>query len=135
MRFHWRPLRPGELDTELVWLCVTIASAGLAAVWLSLQLPTPQCTFRSLTGYPCVTCGATRGVMALLQGNVFAAWRLNPLVAVGLSAVAVFNLYALAVLLTGARRLRVSFTARAWKTSLAIGGTAVLLNWIYLLRL
>ena len=132
MRFQWRPLRPGELDAELLWLCVTVASAGLGAVWLWLQLPTPQCTFRSVTGYPCVTCGATRGVMALMQGDVIGAWRLNPLVVVGLAAVAVFDLYALAVLLTRARRLRLSFTARGWKTSLAVAGAAILLNWLYL---
>jgi len=135
MRFEWRPLRPGELDAELIWLSVTVASAAIGVTWLALHLPMPQCTFRSLTGFPCVTCGATRSVNALLHGDVLAAWRLNPLVLLGLATVAVFDAYALVVLLARARRLRVAFTARPLRrAAVAIGCAVVLLNWIYLLR-
>ena len=135
MRFQWRRLRPGELDAELIWLCVTVATAATGAIWFALRLPVPQCTFRALTDLPCVTCGATRAAMALLQGDLFAAWRSNPLVFVAIAAVLIFDLYALAVLLARARRLRVAFPARRMRAALAaIGSAAVLLNWIYLLR-
>ena len=135
MRFQWRRLRPGELDAELIWLCVTAAAAILGAIWLALQLPLPQCSFRTFTGVPCVTCGATRAGAALLEGDALTAWRLNPLVFVALTSVAVFDLYALAVLLARSRRLRVGLTAAPARWAVvAISGGAVVLNWIYLLR-
>ena len=135
MRFQWRPLRPGELDAELIWLSVTVVSGVVGAIWLALHLPVPQCTFRALTGLPCVTCGATRGVSALLQGDLLAAWHSNPLVLLGIAAAGVFDFYALAVLLARGRRLRIAFTARPIRrVLLALGCAIVLLNWIYLLR-
>ena len=135
MHFQWRRLRPGELDAELIWLCVTVASAALGLMWLALHLPLPRCTFRTITGFPCVTCGATRGAVALAQGDVSAAFWLNPLVFVGIAAVALFDLYALVVLLTRAPRLRLTFPApRARPVLVAISCGVLLLNWIYLLR-
>jgi hypothetical protein len=86
MRLEWRRPRAGELDAELIWLCVTVASGAIGMVWLALQLPVPQCTFRTLTGVPCVTCGATRAAMALMEGNIVGAFWLNPLVFVGMAA-------------------------------------------------
>jgi hypothetical protein len=135
MRFQWRRLRPGELDAELIWLCVTVASAALGLIWLALQLPVPRCTFRTITGVPCVTCGATRAAIALAEGELSAAFWLNPLVFVGMAAVALFDLYALVVLVTRAPRLRVALPARRARPILvAISCGALLLNWIYLLR-
>jgi hypothetical protein len=134
MRLAWRRLRPGELDAELIWLCVTLASGAVGLMWLALQLPVPQCTFRTISGLPCVTCGATRGAMALVQGDVSTAFWLNPLVFVGIAAVALFDIYALIVLLAGAQRLRVVLPARRARSVLvAISCSALLLNWIYLL--
>lgn len=135
MRFQWRRLRSGELDAELIWLCVTVASAALGLIWLALHLPLPRCTFRTITGLPCVTCGATRAAVASAQGDIPAAFWLNPLVFVGIAAVALFDLYALVVLVTRAPRLRLTFPARRARPVLvAISCGALLLNWIYLLR-
>ena len=135
MRLEWRRLRPGELDAELIWLCVTVAAAAIGWMWLALQLPVPRCTFRTLTGLPCVTCGATRGAMALMQGNVSAAFWLNPLVFAGMAAVVLFDLYAFAVLMARGPRLRVSFASRSARQVLvAMGCGVVFLNWLYLLR-
>ena len=135
MRLQWRRLRPGELDAELIWLCVTVASAAIGLMWLAWQLPLPRCTFRAITGLPCVTCGATRGAVALLHGDLLAAFWLNPLAFLAMAAVALFDLYASAVLLTRAPRLRISFPARGARPILvAISCGALVLNWLYLLR-
>ena len=39
----------------------------------------PPCLFRALTGYLCPGCGTLRALHQLLNGNVAAAFRLNPL--------------------------------------------------------
>lgn len=135
MRVELRCLRAGELDHELVWLVVTVSAAILGVAWLSLHLPWPICTFRALTGLPCVTCGATHASLAFLHGHFGAALRFNPLIFAGICGVAIFDLYALLVLSTRSRRVRISFPKRGQRNlvlaSLALVGLA---NWIYLLR-
>ena len=135
MRFAWRRLRPGEPDAELIWLCVTVAGAGAAILWLALKLPWPICTFRMWTGFPCVTCGATRSALALAHGDMALAWRFNPLIFGAICAVIVFDLYAIAVLCTRAPRLRIALPSRNVRALLLIFAGAIgLLNWIYVLR-
>ena len=135
MRVELRRLRAGELDHELIWLAVTVSAALLASAWLALHLPWPACTFRALTGLPCVTCGATRASLSFLHGDLGAAWHFNPLVFVGICALALFDAYAFVVLITGARRVRFSFpTGVAQKIILASLILAGVANWIYLLR-
>ncbi len=135
MRVERRRLRAGELDHELIWLAVTVGAALLGFIWLALHLPWPSCTFRSVTGWPCATCGATRASLAFLQGDLGAAWRFNPMIAMGLVGIVLFDLYALWVVSTRARRVRFThfpMSARKW-----IAGAIVLTvagNWVYLLR-
>ena len=134
MRLQWRRLRPGELDHELIWLLVSVTAAGFAVLWLRLGLPWPQCTFLAVTGLPCFTCGATRASLAFLQTDFALAWRLNPLVFAGLCTLVLFNLYAAAVLITRAPRLRISSTyRRAARMVAAAAGVTAGANWLYLL--
>ncbi len=63
----------------------------LAMVWLHLGLPLPVCVFRSWTGLPCPTCGSTRMVERLLAGDVAGALGWNPMVFIGLTAIAVWG--------------------------------------------
>ena len=135
MRFEWRSLRVGELDHELFWLCVTVTGAALLWCWLALALPWPRCTFLGLTGFPCVTCGATRAALSLLHADPAAAWRFNPLATITICGVGLFDVYAAAVLTMRARRLRVSVSSEASRKVL-LGAVAVVAfaNWVYLLR-
>ena len=134
MRVQFRRLRPGELDHELLWLLVSVAAAGSMALWLALHLPWPLCTFRSITGLPCFTCGSTRAGIAFLQGDLGMAWRFNPLMSLAMGGMALFDLYALGVLLTGAPRLRIALSRFSARGVVALLGAAALVNWIYLLR-
>jgi len=133
MQLAWRTVEPREPNHELIWLFVSIGGVALAAIWLWLALPWPVCWFHEFTGEPCATCGATRATIAFLHGHFLDAFRWNPLVFVGCAAAALYDLYAIAVLLAGRRRLRVIFSGaekRAFRFS-AIG--VLLLNWVYLL--
>ena len=83
-----------------------MGGVALAAIWLGLGLPWPVCWFHEFTGEPCATCGATRATIAFLHGHFSDAFRWNPLAFVACIAVAAYDLYAIAVLLTGRPRLR-----------------------------
>ena len=134
MRLVWRRISPAEFNHELVWLAVSGAALIGGAVWLGLGLPGLRCPFLAVTGYPCLTCGATRCTIALLHGNFFLAWSWNPLALVALCGVAVFDLYAIVVLLARTPRLRMIGWTRAEKNIVRIAVVAVIaVNWIYLL--
>jgi hypothetical protein len=134
MQISRRSLAPQEIDHELVWLLVSLGgSIGLAA-WLAARLPTPRCVFHSLTGLPCVTCGTTRSASYFLHGHFLTSFLFNPLAFLAFCGVVAFDLYALAVLSTGAPRLRFSNFSSVQKRLLR--GAAILLlvtNWFYLL--
>ncbi|MFN2622128.1 MAG: DUF2752 domain-containing protein [Chthoniobacterales bacterium] len=134
MRLVWRRVPPEGSDHELIWLLVSLTAAIGGAIWLGLGLPTLRCPFLAVTGYPCLTCGATRCSIAFLHGNFFGAWLWNPLAFVGLCGVVLFDLYAAIVLIARAPRLRLVDWRRTQKNSIRIAGVAVVLvNWIYLL--
>lgn len=82
--------RPGEGAENLVRepprpvLGPVLAALALAAVAVALALVDPSrgpvlCPFRALTGLACPGCGATRGLHALLTGDLGAALRYNAL--------------------------------------------------------
>jgi hypothetical protein len=134
MRLVWRRIPPGEFNHELVWLVVSAATTVGGAIWLGLHFPTPRCPFLAVTGYPCLTCGATRCAISLFHGNFFGAWLWNPLALVALCGLALFDVYAAIVLITRAPRLRIVDWTRAEKNAVRIAIIAlIVLNWIYLL--
>src|SRR5512135_2794851 len=50
----------------------------------------PFCWFHRTTGLLCPGCGALRGLHQLLHGHIAAAFRLNPLLVLGLPIAALF---------------------------------------------
>ena len=134
MQLRVRRLSPGEIDHELIWLGVSLASVGLAAAWLTMGLPWPRCIFHEITSLPCVTCGMTRCGIQFFHAHFLAALQWNPLVFMALCSVTAFDLYASFVLVTRAPRLRICFynqTAKTFVRGMVIA--ALMLNWIYLL--
>lgn len=58
-------------------------------------MPALPCPFHWLTGYPCPSCGGTRAVLALLQGDWQRALLLNPgllLLLAGIAAYAAWGI-------------------------------------------
>ena len=134
MQVCLRPRSASEIDYELLWLSVSLGGLAAAASWFALGLPWPHCIFFSITGFPCVTCGATRATIQFLHGNFLAAWKWNPLVLIFLFGLTLFNVYAAAVLATRAPRLRVGGLSVIEKNAARGLVIALLaLNWIYLL--
>lgn len=134
MRLLWRRRTANERDRELIWLAVSAAAIAGGVAWLALALPWPRCPFFAATGLPCVTCGATRSVVAFLHGDFFSALRWNPLAAVVFCALIIFDLYALVVIAGRTARLRiVDWTVTEKKAARIVVIGLLALNWIYLL--
>jgi hypothetical protein len=115
---------------------LAVLGGGLAALAAAAWLPDrwlPACVFRAWTGRPCLTCGATRALRALLDGRAAEAWRLQPLIVLLLLAAGAWAAYAATGPLLGLPRLRPRPTRREGRL-LAAGGIAlVLANWAWLL--
>lgn len=134
MRLVRRRLAAGEFDHELVWFAVSVLAATGGALWLWLGLPWPRCAFLAMTGYPCLTCGATRCAIALAHGDLLSALMWNPLATIALIGLALFDLYALMVLVLRLPRFRiVDWTAREKSAVRIVAVTVLLLNWAFLL--
>ena len=134
MRLVWRRVPSEDFNHELVWLAVSVAAVIGGGVWLALGLPWLTCPFRAVTGYPCLTCGATRCAIAFSHGHLSMAWSWNPLAFIALCGVALFDLYAVVVLLTRGPRLRAIDWTRAEKNSVRVVVILLMLvNWVFLL--
>lgn len=134
MRLVWRQIPSNEVNHELIWLAVSVAAAIGGGIWLSLGFPTLRCPFLAVTGYPCLTCGATRCAIGLAHGNFFAALLWNPLALIALCGVGLFDLYAAIVLTARAPRLRFVDWTRREKNAVRIAVVVLIaVNWIYLL--
>ena len=134
MQPYRHQIAPREIDHELVWLLVSSGTFLGLGLWLNAGLPTPQCAFHTLTGLPCVTCGATRSVFQFLHGHFAASLFLNPLAFFVYGGIAIFDLYAIIVLVTGRSRLRFGNFSRTEKVF--VRGIVIALlagNWLYLL--
>ena len=134
MRLVWRRMPAAGFDHELVWLTVSLATLAGGAAWMWLGLSWPRCPFLAMTGWPCLTCGATRATIGFLHGDFLRALSWNPLAFLAHCGVAVFDLYAVVVLVARAPRLRMVDWTRTERNVVRIAVVcALLLNWMYLL--
>ncbi|HMF08115.1 MAG TPA: DUF2752 domain-containing protein [Thermoanaerobaculia bacterium] len=114
----------------LYWGAVAAALLLLMPLAPEAALAAPPCLFRSLTGLPCPTCGATHAMVALSQLRLASALGNNPLVAAAAVAFLLGGLAAGIAALAGRPfREPTSFSLRF---RLAAAG-AVLGNWAWLL--
>jgi hypothetical protein len=71
-----------ERQLAYLWLAAAVSAVALRPLWLAMTPLLRPCVFRSLTGFPCPTCGTTRAATAFLDGHLIAALAANPLAAV-----------------------------------------------------
>ena len=117
-----------------------LSAAVLAGAWVLavglLRLSAgfvPHCALKTWTGVPCVTCGGTRAIEALLHAQVASAFRLQPLLAGLAITTMVWIGYAIAGALFGLSRIRVQTTRREKILFVAGAAALVLANWAYLI--
>jgi hypothetical protein len=77
---RWRPLTTAERQLALLWGGLVLAVLALKPLWLLAAPLLRPCVFLSVTGIPCPTCGATRSLAALMDGQILEGLVHNPLV-------------------------------------------------------
>lgn len=110
-----------------------IAAAAVAAVGLLHldQLELPVCIFKAVTGWPCLTCGATRAFARLYALDPLGAFAMNPLAVAGGLALVPWALADVALMPRGrALALELTPSAARWARVLAV--SAAVANWLYL---
>ena len=133
--FRLWPARHPTGDVEIVATLLGLLVA-CAALFLPLDRFAPlagECLFKLWTGRPCLTCGATRAVLAFAHADWRAALRMNPLVGGGLIATTLYAPLAAVMWLGRIPRPRVSPASKtaAW-TSALIALVLLAANWAYL---
>ncbi|MDQ1354240.1 MAG: hypothetical protein QG657_4549 [Acidobacteriota bacterium] len=122
----------GELNLPLVYFLVTGTCTLLIYVfYLVKQIPRIPCMFKTLTGYPCPTCGATRVARCFFQLDIGSAFLWNPLLFLGGIVFAAWVFYGFYMLFSG-KKVQVILTEK--ESCLLRWGIMILffLNWIYL---
>lgn len=134
MTWEWRALRPAEPDYEALFGSVTVATAALAVLATRAgELPAWGCAFKAVTGWPCITCGSTRAVLALLRGDLVAAFVANPLVTSVSVAALVAAPVALGVSFFDSPRLRVRLASGEQRALRGATVAACGLTWLFLI--
>lgn len=113
---------------------VTLVFTAIAVEWLTGR-PVPTCLFKRFTGYPCVGCGSTRGVMAAMRGNFAGAFLYNPLI---MALLVIGPMWILAHSLRERRREvegrpRVCWSSSQRTVAWIIGIALFAANWAYVL--
>ena len=122
--------RPAWPTWAVVLVLAWLALAGIT-FWLNAYLgqSVQLCVFKELTGFPCPTCGLTRGTLCLLHGQLGSAWLRNPFL------FSLIGLFALATMvrLFFARGVRIQLARTERRMALALVTAAFLANWLYVI--
>lgn len=73
-------MSPGR-QLGLLWGAVAAALVALSPLAPRIAPALPACLFKTLTGLPCLTCGATRAALALARFDFVGAFTVSPLAA------------------------------------------------------
>lgn len=136
-----RPIRPrgyGEVVGRYLPLALVSGVILLIAFFPVDRFPFRICVFYRLTGYPCFSCGWTRGLVALAHGHWPQVFHDCPLVILLYALTALVFAWNAAGLLLGVNialgpGLRLTKTRGLWLGGVL--GLLILLNWIYRLAL
>ncbi len=110
----------------LLWLALVSA-----AVYLSTKTGkyVDLCLFRRITRIPCPTCGSTRSVLSIFEGNFFQAFMFNPLLFI---TGFIFSIIFGARILF-AKKINMSFSKIEMKFVWIALVFLLLVNWVYVI--
>lgn len=107
------------------WILLMVARVNLGE-----RLNVPACSFLATTGYPCPSCGMTRGMVAMTRGDIVTALRLHPFSVVLFAAIVLVAVFGTAEALTG-RDLLTKLRPGVWWIWIGLAG--MLAGWAWVL--
>lgn len=132
MHIIFKKREKGEIEYGIIYGGVSLFALFIARTLPVLSL-SPSCVFKALTGIPCPTCGATHSVFHLAQGEVSAAFMMNPLTAMCLIAAILVFLYSLVTLSFDLPKINILLSSKEG-TTLRVGVIILILaQWVYLI--
>lgn len=134
MKLTLQRIGPRQADPERIWGWVGLLVLVGSGLWLRCLGPPPvRCQFRQLTGLPCPTCGSTRSLAALAEGDLAGSFRMNPLASVAFLLALGYVPYALLATHMTLPRVRLVLSEREWRTVFGIGLALVVATWLFLI--
>jgi hypothetical protein len=131
MRLVYKKRAIGQLDFGLLYGGIALLALSAARFFPILPF-FPSCPLHELTGFPCPTCGSSRSIVQLAQGNFLASLTLNPLTALCVTAAILYFCYSFVVALFFFPKLDIQL-AENEKDVVRFGLIfLVLINWFYL---
>jgi Protein of unknown function (DUF2752) len=124
--------KKGEVEYGIIYGGVSLVALFMARTMPVLSLA-PPCIFRALTGIPCPTCGATHSVVHLAQGEVSAAFMMNPLTTVCLTAAVIVFFYSLVALSFDLPKINIKLSLKEETTLRVSVIILILVQWVYLI--
>ncbi|MHB8843449.1 MAG: DUF2752 domain-containing protein [Nitrospirota bacterium] len=131
MRISLRSRNPGEIEFGIIFGSMAVM-ALIAARFLPLTDMAPSCVFKTFTGFPCPTCGTTRSLVRLANGDLTGSLLMNPAVALGMIAAILWLLSNTIIVLLDTSRFTLSFTRSESNMVRVAALTLLLLNWWHL---
>lgn len=123
---------PGGFEFGIIYGLIAMLALG-AVRFLPVTGLMPDCVFRTLTGFPCPTCGSTRSLAHLSHGRLPAAFAMNPLVSLTVITLVVAMIGGILGRLFHWPRIRLVLSVFEADRMRKIGVLLALLNWLYLI--
>jgi len=105
----------------------------LASVYDQLPVKAPECRLNSTFGVPCPTCGGTRALQALTQGDLGQAFQFNPLVVVGTLTSVIWFALGIRSYYRGTKPAPIAEQNQKLKRTGVVLLVLLVINWFYLL--
>lgn len=128
-----RVRRVDVLVAPLVTFAAVVGLLIAAHYYERLPAQAPACGFKTVLSIPCVGCGGTRAMKALVSGRPLEAVRYNPAVIMGVFASALWAVAGVLKYRSGRSPLSVPEQNRRIKQVALIVLAVLTLNWVYLI--
>ena len=131
MRFLFKKRSGNDVEFGLIYGGIALLLLCAARLLPVLDF-LPSCPFHDLTGMPCPSCGSSRSLVHLAQGDIASSMSMNPLAALCYMAAICWFLYTLVSLVLDIPRITVQFTEKGKSTARFSALFFVFINWLYL---
>jgi len=117
---------------HLIWGFIAIGAVIASAITVKILHNLPVCPFKTLTGYPCLTCGGTRCLAEMAHLSLWESFKYNPFIWVTVIGMIFFSIY-IAVALISKKSISISMTPSEEKAVRIAIISLMAINWIYLI--